>query len=59
MKSVIISYEVISPAVLAMKIEKLFNCFCSWKDIDEDFFEFTAWGCLQLASLEDALAQYV
>lgn len=44
MKTVIIEYAVISPAVLANKVEKAFSCLCNWKDIDEDYFEFTVIG---------------
>lgn len=38
MKTVIVAYEAISPAVLAQKVEYWFpGCACRWKDIDEDF----------------------
>ena len=59
MKTVIISYERISPAVLANRIERGFECLCSWRDIDEDFFEFSVWYCKDLDMLEDVLAEYV
>lgn len=59
MKVVILDYALISPAVLAQRVEKAFNCLCSWSDIDEDFFEFRVYGCSDLASLEDVLAEYV
>lgn len=59
MKTVIIEYAVISPAVLANKIEKAFSCLCNWKDIDEDYFEFSVYGCTDLSELEDVLAEYV
>lgn len=59
MKTVIIAYERISPAVLANRIEKAFDCLCNWHDIDEDFFEFSVFYCKDLEMLEDVLAEYV
>ena len=59
MKTVIIEYAVISPAVLASKIEKAFTCLCNWRDIDEDYFEFTVIGACDMNELEDVLAEYV
>lgn len=35
----VVSYEKVSPAVLASRIEAQFGCLVSWADIDEDFFE--------------------
>ena len=59
--TVIIEYAVISPAVLANKIEKAFTCLCNWRDIDEDYFEFTVIGvcACDMDELEDVLAEYV
>ena len=59
--TVIIEYAVISPAVLATKIEKAFTCLCNWRDIDEDYFEFTVIGvcACDMDELEDVLAEYV
>ena len=59
--TVIIEYAVISPAVLANKVEKAFSCLCNWKDIDEDYFEFTVIGvcACDMDELEDVLAEYV
>ena len=59
MKTVIIEYAVISPAVLANKVEKAFSCLCNWRDIDEDYFEFTVIGACDMNELEDVLAEYV
>lgn len=61
MKTVQIEYATISPAVLANKVEKGFTCLCYWKDIDEDFYEFTVIGvcACDMAELEDVLAEYV
>ena len=61
MKTVIIEYAVISPAVLASKVEKAFSCLCNWKDIDEDYYEFTVIGvcAYDMDELEDVLAEYV
>ena len=61
MKTVIIEYAVISPAVLANKIGKAFTCLCSWNDIDENYYEFTVIGvcACDMDELEDVLAEYV
>lgn len=60
MKTVIIDYEVISPAVLELKIKRAFpSAMCKWKDIDEDSFEFSVFGVADLEMLEDVLAEYV
>ena len=59
MKTVIIEYARISPAVLANRIGNAFHCLTNWKDIDEDYFEFNVYGCTELAELEDVLAEYV
>ena len=37
----VIKYTTIGPAVLAAILENKFTCFCSWRDINEDSFEFT------------------
>jgi hypothetical protein len=58
MKTVIIDYATISPAVLANIVEKAFDCFCNWSDIDEDFFKFSVYDCSDLAGLEKILARY-
>ena len=57
--TVIIEYAVISPAVLANRIGSAFHCMTNWKDIDEDHFEFSVYGCTDLSELEDVLAEYV
>ena len=61
MKTVIIEYAVISPAVLANKIGNAFTCLCSWNDIDENYYEFTVIGvcACDMDELEDVLAEYV
>jgi len=60
MKTVIIGYEKISPAVLESIILKAYPmCLCNWHEIDEDYFEFTVYYCPDLAMLEDLLAMYV
>ena len=59
MKTVIIEYARISPTVLANRISNAFHCLTNWKDIDEDYFEFSVYGCTELAELEDVLAEYV
>lgn len=60
MKTVIISYELISPAVLEMRVRNAFPVsMCMWKDIDEDSFEFSVFGVSDLSMLEDILAEWV
>lgn len=60
MKTVIIDYSTIAPDVLVMKVEKAFpGVMAIYKDIDEDYFELTVWGCTDLEMLEDVLAEYV
>ena len=60
MKTVIISYESISPAVLEIKVKNAFpTSMCMWKDIDEDSFEFSVFGVSDLPMLEDILAEWV
>ena len=61
MKTVILEYARISPAVLENIIERAFNAFCYWSDIDEDYYEFTV-ACVdgwQRAELEHMLAEFV
>lgn len=60
MKTVLIDYTMISPAVLSAIVEKAYpTAFCGWSDINEDFFEFRVYGCPDLYMLEDLLAEYV
>ena len=60
MKTVIIDYAKISPAVLSSIIERAYpTTMCAYSDIDEDFFEFRVYGCPDLDMLEDLLAEYV
>lgn len=59
MLTVIIDYTVISPAVLATIVERAVSCLCNWKDIDEDYFEFTIFCCEDLVKAQGILAQYV
>lgn len=61
MKTVIIEYATISPAVLASIIERGFSCLCNWRDINEDYFEFSVFGVSadRMDELEDVLAEYV
>lgn len=60
MKTVIIDYAKISPAVLATRVERAFpSAMCNWTDINEDFCEFRVYGVANLAMLEDILAEYV
>ena len=60
MKTVIIEYAVIDPVTLVNKIEKAFpGAMAIFTDINEDYFEFSVWGCADLEMLEDVLAEYV
>lgn len=60
MKTVTIEYAMIDPITLINKIEKAFpGTMASFIDIDEDYFEFSVWGCTDLEMLEDVLAEYV
>ena len=60
MKTVIIEYATIAPSVLKKIITDAFPAaICTWKDLDEDYFEFTVFGVLDLAMLEDVIAEYM
>ena len=60
MKTVIIEYAVIDPITLINKIERAFpRAMASFTDIDEDYFEFSVWGCTDLEMLRDVLAEYI
>ena len=59
MKTVLISYETISPMVLAHKIERAFACMTRYREVYEDTYELSVFGCTDLAMLEDLLAEYV
>ena len=59
MKTVLISYETVSPVVLAHKIERAFACMTRYREGDEDAYELSVFGCTDLAMLEDLLAEYV
>lgn len=60
MKTIIVDYATISPAVLETIVGKAFPYSLSnWREIDEDSFEFQVFGVSDLAMLEDVLAEYV
>ena len=60
MKTVIIEYSTITPNVLKKIITDAFSAaICTWKNLDEDYFEFTVFGVLDLAMLEDIIAEYM
>jgi hypothetical protein len=60
MKTVYVEYEMMSPARLEMIVKRAFpTAMCKWKDINEDYFEFTVFGVTDLAMLEDVLAEWV
>ena len=59
--TVIISYETISPAVLAHLIESRWNCMAIYREFDEESFELSVW-CEEQSDLqyvEDFLGRYV
>ena len=60
MKTVTIEYAMIDPITLINKIEKAFpGAMASFRDINEDYFEFSVWGCTDFEMLEDVLAEYM
>ena len=60
MKTVLIDYAKISPAVLETIIERAFpGTLCSWTDVNEDYYEFRVYYVSDLAALEDVLAEYM
>ena len=60
MKIVTIEYAMINTITIINKIEKAFSgAMASFRDINEDYFEFSVWGCTDLEMLEDVLAEYV
>ena len=60
MKTIFVEYEMMSPARLEMIVKRAFpQAMCKWKDINEDYFEFTVFGVTDLAMLEDVLAEWV
>lgn len=62
MKTVIIAYEVACPTDIELYINRYFpNVLCNWKDIDEDYFEFTIMFCEPewFAMIEEILADFV
>ena len=60
MKTIIVDYATISPAVLETIVGKAFpHSLCNWRENDEDSFEFHVFGVSDLAMLEDVLAEYV
>lgn len=60
MKTVYVEYEMMSPARLELIIKNRFpQVMCKWKDINEDYFEFSVFGIIDLAKLEKVLAEFV
>ena len=61
MKTFVIEYAKISPAVLAAILENKFTSFCSWRDINEDSFEFTVTLASEskIAELENFISKYL
>jgi hypothetical protein len=60
MKTIFVEYEMMSPARLETIVKRAFpTAMCKWKDINEDYFEFTVFGVTDLAMLEDVLAEWV
>ena len=60
MKVVIVRYERVSPVVLDMVVRKAFpRAMCRWVDLGEECFEFYTYAVMDLAMLEDVLAEYL
>lgn len=68
MITILIEYAEVSPAVLAHLVERACPMVCiDWRDIDEDYFEFSAFPWMgepdlsadELALIEEVLAPYV
>lgn len=61
MKTVLIDYAKIAPDVLERKIKLYFpTASCLYNDFgDEDFYEISVFGVIDLAGLEDLLAEYM
>ena len=60
MKTVIIEYSTIAPNVLKKIITDAFPAaICTWKEQDEDYYEFTVYEILDMAILEDVIAEYM
>ena len=60
MKTVIIEYATVEPNVLKKIItDACPAAICTWKELDKDYFEFTVFGVLDLAMLEDVIAEYM
>ena len=56
--TMILDYAKISPAVLANRIERDFNCFCFYHDVNEDRFSFTVTECNDLKAVNGILKAY-
>jgi hypothetical protein len=60
MKTVIIEYAKIAPTTLELIVKGAFpKSLCAWKDLGEDFFEFTVYCVTDLEMLEDVLAEWM
>lgn len=59
MFSRVIEYAKISPCVLAERIEKAYRCMTYWRELNEDYFEITVIGQLDLDMLRDLVAEYL
>ena len=61
MKTFVIKYAKISPAVLTAILENKFTSFCSWRDINEDSFEFTVTLASEnnITELENFISKYL
>lgn len=61
MKTVFIDYATIAPDTLENMVRFYFpTASCYYHDFgDEDYYEFTVVGVIDLAGLEDLLAEYI
>lgn len=56
----LISYEVISPAVLGMLVEKACcNAIPTWHEVNEDYFEFSYMSWLPMTTAERMIVKNI
>lgn len=56
--SIRLSYEIISPAVLATIVEKELEVLCTWRDINEDYFSFVVFGDVDKSQVEKIIERF-
>ena len=56
--SIRVSYEVVSPAVLATIVEKEFEVLCTWRDINEDYFTLVVFDDINREQLQKIIERF-